>query len=113
MFEANRYFFLQSFALRGLRVCGLALALAVLPLSIGRADDDTITLALGTGSVLRLERPFATVLVGDASVVDVRAQDDRSVILQALKLGTANVVFVDRQSIAIANIRVIVRDAQI
>ena len=118
MFEAYpRFFlprfFLQSFAAVRLRACGLALALLLLPLSIGRAGDNTITLAVDAGSLLRLERPFATVLIGDPSVVDVRAQDDRSVILHALKLGTANVVFVDEQSIAIANVRVIVRDAQI
>ncbi len=93
MFETNRRFFLQSFAAGGLCAYGLALAFLLLPLSIGRAGDNTITLALGTGSLLRLERPFATVLIGDPSVVDVRAQDDHSVILQALKIGTANVVF--------------------
>jgi Flp pilus assembly secretin CpaC len=57
---------------------------------------------------LNLEKPFTTVLVGDPSVVDVREQSDRSVILEPLDLGITNVVFVDAQSIAIANVRVLV-----
>jgi len=97
--------------LAGLRACALSFAL-LLPVGASRGSDDTITLAVGAGSIFRLERSFATVLIGDPSVVDVRAQDDRSVLLQALGRGSSNVVFVDAQSIAIANIRVIVRDAQ-
>jgi Flp pilus assembly secretin CpaC len=84
-----------------------------LPLGASQASDDTITLAAGEGSIFRLERPFAIVLIGDPSVVDVRARDDRSVLLLALGHGSSNVVFIDAQSRAIANIRVIVRDAQI
>lgn len=98
--------------LAGLRACALGLAL-LLPVGASRASNDTITLALGSGSIFRLDRPFATVLIGDPTVVDVRARDDRSVLLQPLARGSSNVVFVDAHSIAIANIRVIVRDAQI
>ena len=66
---------------------------------------------LGAGSALMLELPFKTVLIGDLDVVDVRAQGDRSVILVPLDLGATNVVFVDEQSIAIANVRVVVTQA--
>ena len=93
--------------------CALGLALAFAPMSMTRAADDTITLSVGSGSVVTVERSFERVLIGDPDVVDVRAQDDRSVILQALKLGACNIVFIDKGSIAIANIRVVVRDAQI
>src|SRR5258708_34167767 len=58
--------------------------------------------------ILNLERPFATVLIGDPFVVDVHEQTDRSVILEPLDLGATNLVFVDAQSIAIANVRVLV-----
>ena len=97
--------------LAGLRACALSLVL-LLPLGASRASDNTIMLALGSGSIFRLERPFETVLIGDPSVVDVRAQDDRSVLLQPLARGSSDIVFVDAQSVVIANIRVIVRDAQ-
>jgi Flp pilus assembly secretin CpaC len=109
----GRYAMGQEKLLAGLRAFALSLALLLSPIAVGRASDDTITLALGTGSIFRLERAFATVLIGDPSVVDVRAQDDRSVVLQALGLGSSNIVFVDAQNIAIANIRVVVRDTQI
>jgi Flp pilus assembly secretin CpaC len=97
----------------GLRACALSLILLLAPTAVGRASDDTITLTLGTGSVFSLERPFETVLIGNPNVVDVRAQDDRSVVLKGLARGSSNIVFVDAQSIAIANIKVVVRDAQI
>jgi Flp pilus assembly secretin CpaC len=92
--------------------CALGLMLLLAPMSTGRAEERTITLLLGSGSVLTLERPFETVLVDDADVVSVRVRDDRSVILNALKLGTSNIIFVDAQSIAIANVRVVVSGAR-
>jgi len=94
-----------------LRTCVLAATLLAITISIVRAEDHAITLRLGSGSALRLERPFKTVLIGDPGVVEVRTQDDRSVILMPLNLGTTNVVFVDEQSIAIANVQVLVRSA--
>ncbi len=98
--------------LAGLRAGVLGLALLLVPLGASRAGDETIALTLGTGSVLRLDQSFATVLIGDPHVVEVHVQDDRSVILQPRTLGSTVIVFVDAQSIVIANIRVIVRDAQ-
>jgi Flp pilus assembly secretin CpaC len=94
-----------------LRTCVLAAALLAIANSIVWAEDQAITLRLGSGSALRLERPFETVLIGDPGIVEVHTQDDRSVILVPLNVGTTNVVFVDRQSIAIANVRVLVRSA--
>jgi Flp pilus assembly secretin CpaC len=94
-----------------LRACLLAAALLPITYSISGAADQEITLRLGAGSTLHLERQFMTVLIGDPDVVDVRAQGDRSVILVPLDLGSTNVVFVDEQSIAIANVRVLVTQA--
>jgi Flp pilus assembly secretin CpaC len=95
-----------------LSVSALSFVLFLTPLSPSRADE-IITLALGSGSIFRLSEPFKTVLIGDPDIVDVHNQDDRSVVLKALKLGASNIVFLDRQSIAIVNIRVVVCDAQI
>jgi hypothetical protein len=47
-------------------------------------------IALGTGSLLTLNRPFETVLVGDLQVVDVSLQ-------KALNRGTLKVVFADEK----------------
>ena len=91
--------------------CALGLALFLTQLSNSRADE-TIALAFGGGSVFRMQEPFETVLIGDPDVIDVHIQDDRSVILKALKLGTSNILFLDSRSIVIDKIRVVVSDAQ-
>ncbi len=91
-----------------LRACVLGVSLLAATNSLASAADQTITLRLGAGSALNLARPFKTVLVGDPFVVDVHEQSDRSVILEPLDLGATNLVFVDEQSIAITNVRVLV-----
>jgi len=93
-------------------VCALGPALLLTSISMSRADE-TITLTLGSGSTFRVSEPFKTVLIGNPDVVDVQTQDDRSVIVKPLKLGASNVIFLNRQSIAIGNIRVVVSAAQI
>jgi Flp pilus assembly secretin CpaC len=93
------------------RACLLAAALLPITDCASWAADQTITLRLGAGSALMLERPFKTVLIGDPEIVDVRTQSERAVVLVPLELGATNLVFLDRQSIAIANFRVEVRAA--
>jgi Flp pilus assembly secretin CpaC len=50
-------------------------------------------------------------LVGDPTIVNVHTHSDRLVILEPLRPGETNVVFVDEESIAISNIRIVVGDA--
>jgi Flp pilus assembly secretin CpaC len=76
--------------------------------SVTWATDRTITLRLGNGSALEVERPFKTVLIGDPDIVEVYARSDRSVTLEPLNPGTTNLVFVDERSIAISNVRILV-----
>jgi Flp pilus assembly secretin CpaC len=94
-----------------LRACALAVALLSSAVSATWAADQTITLRLGAGSALALERPFKTVMIGDPGVVDVQTRDDRSVMLEPLSVGATNLVFVDARSIAITNIRILVCNA--
>lgn len=93
-----------------LRACVLGLALFMTQIRASRAADQMIILKPGAGSTLMLEKPFKLLLIGDENVVDVHTQNDRLVILEALKLGASNLVFVDEKSIAIVNIRVLVRE---
>jgi Flp pilus assembly secretin CpaC len=99
-----------------LRVCVLALIVALTgaPATSSSTDgvSETLTLMLGAGSTLRLKRPFDTILIDNPDVVDVQALSDQLVLLEPLNLGTSNVVFVDERNIAIANIRVVVRDTR-
>jgi Flp pilus assembly secretin CpaC len=87
---------------------GLATALFATTASLTWAADPPIVLRGGASSPLLLERPFSTMLIGDPGVVDVLVRDDRSVILQALKPGATNVIFLDAASIVIANIGILV-----
>jgi len=78
---------------------------------VARAADRSVTLMLGAGSALEVERPFKTVLIGDPDIVEVHARSDRSVILEPLNPGATNLVFVDERSIAISNVRILVCSA--
>jgi Flp pilus assembly secretin CpaC len=94
-----------------LRMCVLGVVLLLTIISTAWAADQTVTLRLGAGSALTLERPFKTVLVGDPNIVNVHTHSDRLVILEPLHPGETNLVFVDEQSITIANIRIVVSGA--
>ena len=94
-----------------LRACALELALLLTTVSATWAADQTITLKLGAGSPLALERPFKTVLIGDPDIVDVHTGSDRSVMLQPLNPGATNLIFVDERSIAITNVRILACNA--
>src|SRR5215475_4704304 len=71
-----------------------------------RAQDDTVELGVGTAFRLFLEKAFATVIVGDQQIVDVRTDDDRSVVIEPLSAGQTNLVFVDARGVVIANVRI-------
>ena len=60
------------------RACMLGLTFCLVAMSASQAFDDTMTITLGTGSLLTLDRPFEIVLVGDPHVVDVSPQTDRN-----------------------------------
>ena len=94
-----------------LRVSALAAALLLTNISATWAADQTVTLRLGGGSALGLERSFKTVMIGDPDIVNVRTYSDRSVMLEPLSPGATNLIFVDEKSIAITNVRILVCEA--
>ena len=94
-----------------LRVCALGLGLLLTAIPASWAADQTVTLRLGSGPALLLERPYKTVIIGDPTVVDVFPLGSRSVILLPLNLGASNLIFVDEKGIAITNVSVLVRNA--
>jgi Flp pilus assembly secretin CpaC len=91
-----------------LRAFILGVILAVTTNSVTQAADRSITLKLGAGSTLEVERPFKTIMIGYPDIVDVHARSDRSVILEPLNPGATNLVFLDDRSIAITNVRSLV-----
>jgi Flp pilus assembly secretin CpaC len=95
------------------RACRAGVFLLAVTSSLAMAADQSVTLRLGTESALTLDRPFATVLIADPHVVDVHRQDDQTVNLEPLTVGSTVVVFVDMQSIVIANVRIFVCESAI
>jgi Flp pilus assembly secretin CpaC len=77
-----------------------------------KAAQASVDLDLGAGASVSVERPFSTVLIGDPSVIDFQAQDERSVLLKPLGLGATNLVFVDKEGVVITNLTIIVRNGR-
>ena len=91
-----------------IRTFAIASVLLLTAISVACAADQTITLRLGAPKALALERPFKTVLIGDPNIVDVHIFNDHRVTLESLNLGATNLIFVNDQSIAITNLRIVV-----
>jgi Flp pilus assembly secretin CpaC len=97
------------------RIVIVAAGLAIWPARAERSIETarpSVTLELGAGSTVMLERPFKTALIGNPDVVDVHTQSDRSVLLQPRKPGTTNIIFIDEQGMVIRNLTVLVRSAR-
>jgi len=93
----------------------VAAALAICPARAEtgvEAERPGVALELGAGSTVMLERPFKSVLIGNPEVVDVQAQNERSVLLKPLSLGTTNLIFIDYRGIVITNLTIMVRNAR-
>jgi Flp pilus assembly secretin CpaC len=90
------------------RIHGLMMAaiLAFTPVAGARASDDPVTLGVGEAFRLFVEKAFATVIVGDSAVVDVRADDDHSVVVEPLSPGQTNLVFIDGHGRVTTNVRI-------
>jgi len=91
----------------------VAAGLAIWPARAERQQaSPSVTLELGAGSTVMLERPFKTVLIGNPEIVDVQNRSDRSVLLEPLNSGTTNLVFIDERGMVITNLTVLVRSAR-
>ena len=88
------------------RVLALAAMLAFASVARASAADDTIALGVGTPSRLFLEKAYQTVIIGDPSVLSIRADDARSVLIEPLGPGKTSLVFVDARGVVIANVKV-------
>ena len=70
------------------------------------AGNDPVALAVGSEFRLFLNRAFATVIIGDPLVVEIRTDDEQSVVIEPLKAGATNLVFIDAEGKVTANVRV-------
>jgi Flp pilus assembly secretin CpaC len=82
-------------------------AMLLLSTTLGaRAEDDAVALGIGSAFRLSLQKTFETVIVSDPLVLDVRTDDNQSVVIEPLKAGVTNLVFVDAHGMVTANIKV-------
>jgi Flp pilus assembly secretin CpaC len=87
-------------------IAGMIALLAGIPAA--RAVDKGVTLSVGNNSVIELDREYETVIIGNPEIVDVHSGGDRLVVLEPLRLGASNIIFVDKDHVTIANVRVFV-----
>jgi Flp pilus assembly secretin CpaC len=89
--------------IRGLAITAILLLSAM---TGARAEDDSVALGVGDAFRLFVQKAFATVIVADPAVVDVRADDDHSVLVEPLSPGQTNLVFIDGRGRVTANVRI-------
>jgi Flp pilus assembly secretin CpaC len=89
----------------------LAATLLLVMMPVAWTEDRAVVLGLGRPSRLMLAGAFEKVIVGNPDIVEVRTDDDRSVVIEPINPGVTNLVFVGAQGRVIANIRVSVCDA--
>jgi|SRR6185312_1392310 len=86
----------------------LGAVLLCVAISGASAEDSALSLALGKATRLVVERAFETVIIGDPLVVDVRIDDDRSLVIDPLNPGVTNIILVNADGVVTGNIRVLV-----
>lgn len=86
----------------------LGAVLLCVAISGASAADSSLSLALGKATRLLVERAFETVIIGDPLIVDVRIDDDRSLVIDPLNPGVTNIILVDAGGVVTGNIRVLV-----
>ena len=73
--------------------------------------DAKVDLTLGVVSTLSIGKSFKTIAIGDSTVVDAAAQNDRSVILHPKANGSTNIIFFDEKDAPIITLGILVSDA--
>ena len=103
---------MQTFHL--LTVVIVATQLAIYPArtqTVIKPGRSSVNLELGARTILQIDRPFASVLIGNPNVIDLQTQGEHSLLLKPLNLGSTNLVIIDGDGIVIANVRIVVRNA--
>lgn len=81
-------------------------AFALFTAPIGAATGGQISVEIDQASLVRLERPAATIVMGNPSVADVSLRDGTTAFVIGRTFGTTNMIVLDAAGIEIANIRV-------
>lgn len=72
------------------------------------ADDEFMQVFLNHAKVLKLDRPVAKVIVGNAAVADATVADAKTIVLTGKAFGTTNLVLLDASGNAMLDERILV-----
>lgn len=90
----------------------LALAASVLAYSGGALnaaqEKEMLRVYMDHARVLRLDRPVAKVIIGNASVADATVADSRTIVLTGKSFGTTNLLLLDADGNPIVDERILV-----
>jgi Flp pilus assembly secretin CpaC len=81
---------------------------ASLAAPVAHAEDDFMQVFLNHAKVLKLDRPVAKVIVGNASVADATVADAKTIVLTGKAFGTTNLVLLDASGDAMLDERILV-----
>lgn len=88
------------------RIRELALVAILLSGASAKAGDAPVALGVGDAFRLFVQQAFATVMVADPAVVDVRVDDDHSIVVEPLSPGQTNLIFIDARGMVTTNVRI-------
>jgi Flp pilus assembly secretin CpaC len=71
-------------------------------------EDGVLRVYMNQARVLRLDRPVAKVIVGNANVADATVADPTTIVLTGRSYGTTNLVLLDSEGNAVADERILV-----
>ncbi|WP_244530097.1 pilus assembly protein N-terminal domain-containing protein [Rhizobium sp. NFR07] len=83
-------------------------ATCVISTAYAAEDQDLLRVFMNHARVLKLDRPVAKVIVGNAEVADATVADPTTIVLTGRSFGTTNLVLLDADGNAIADERVLV-----
>lgn len=80
----------------------------VVPVASAFGEDDMLRVSMNHARVLRLDRPVAKVIIGNAKVADATVADSTTIVLTGRSFGTTNLVLLDADGNAIVDERILV-----
>lgn len=96
---------------RALRCCAAGIALAILGASPSVAAEQ-IVVPLNFAEVVPVDKPVATLVIGNPGVVEATLPDSQTIILTAKKAGATNVIAFAEDGTRLEDLQVQVLDAE-
>ena len=90
---------------------GLFLSVAIIPIAAAQPPlEGKVKITKGIASIYRTDVPFANIVTGDPTVVDVSPLTDRSILVEGKHTGTTNLIFLDKDKLPLTEVMVSVSE---